>query len=91
MRTYVRHERWNVPPRNRAIRSDCAGYQMRLFVRTLTTAVALTLCSVPAASFGAGMTDTSGNTPRFSHPREITNPYLPLSSLKQDILEGDGP
>jgi hypothetical protein len=26
--------------------------------------------------------------PRFTHPREITNPYLPLASLKQDILEG---
>lgn len=26
--------------------------------------------------------------PRFSHPREITNPYLPLASLKQDILDG---
>lgn len=25
---------------------------------------------------------------KFSHPRDITNPYLPLSSLKQDILEG---
>lgn len=25
---------------------------------------------------------------RFTHPREITNPYLPLVSLKQDILEG---
>ena len=25
---------------------------------------------------------------KFSHPREINNPYLPLSSLKQDILEG---
>jgi len=25
---------------------------------------------------------------KFSHPREITNPYLPLPSLKQDILEG---
>lgn len=24
----------------------------------------------------------------FSHPRQITNPYLPLSSVKQDILEG---
>jgi len=24
----------------------------------------------------------------FSHPRDITNPYLPLASLKQDILEG---
>jgi hypothetical protein len=26
--------------------------------------------------------------PKFSHPRSITNPYLPLASLKQDILEG---
>jgi hypothetical protein len=25
---------------------------------------------------------------KFSHPREIANPYLPLASLKQDILEG---
>src|SRR5205823_3707282 len=25
---------------------------------------------------------------KFSHPREITNPYLPLAYLKQDILEG---
>jgi hypothetical protein len=25
---------------------------------------------------------------KFSHPREITNPYLPLASLQQDILEG---
>jgi uncharacterized membrane protein YkoI len=25
---------------------------------------------------------------KFSHPRQITNPYLPLASLQQDILEG---
>ena len=25
--------------------------------------------------------------PKFSHPRNITNPYLPLASLKQDVLE----
>src|SRR5438874_1416421 len=25
---------------------------------------------------------------KFSHPREITNPWLPLATLKQDILEG---
>src|ERR1043166_5029592 len=25
---------------------------------------------------------------KFSHPRDITNPYLPLAWLKQDILEG---
>ena len=26
--------------------------------------------------------------PQFSHPREITNPWLPLASVKQNILEG---
>lgn len=25
---------------------------------------------------------------KFSHPRDITNPFLPLASLKQDVLEG---
>ena len=31
---------------------------------------------------------TAANVPpKFSHPREITNPYLPLASLKQDVLE----
>jgi hypothetical protein len=25
---------------------------------------------------------------KFTHPRDITNPYLPLASLKQDLLEG---
>lgn len=25
---------------------------------------------------------------QFSHPREITNPYLPLATVKQDIIEG---
>ncbi|HWU38508.1 MAG TPA: hypothetical protein VN203_12745, partial [Candidatus Acidoferrum sp.] len=25
---------------------------------------------------------------KFSHPQDITNPWLPLASLKQDILEG---
>jgi hypothetical protein len=28
------------------------------------------------------------STLTFSHPRDITNPWLPLSSLKQDILQG---
>lgn len=27
--------------------------------------------------------------PTFSHPREITNPYLPLASLKEDILQNE--
>lgn len=31
---------------------------------------------------------TSKAAPKFSHPLDITNPYLPLALLKQDILEG---
>lgn len=27
-----------------------------------------------------------GNQPKFTHPRDISNPYLPLAELKQDIL-----
>jgi len=27
--------------------------------------------------------------PEFLHPRDITNPYLPLASLRQDILENE--
>lgn len=27
--------------------------------------------------------------PVFSHPQQITNPYLPLASLKQDILQNE--
>jgi hypothetical protein len=40
----------------------------------------------------AGCASTNANlatpsSPKFSYPRDITNPYLPLASLKQDILE----
>ena len=43
------------------------------------------VCGVCAARAGAGPATTA---PKFTHPRDITNPYLPLSSLKQDVLEG---
>jgi hypothetical protein len=34
-------------------------------------------------------TGTQAELPKFSHSREITNVYLPLGSLKQDILKND--
>ena len=39
----------------------------------------------------ADMNSNSAQTefPRFSHPQEITNPLLPLVSLKQDILQNE--
>lgn len=87
MKPHVRNRNRSVLPRNRAARSSCAGHQVGVFVRTLM-AVVLTLGVLPALSFAAGVTGAYRNTPRFSHSREITNPYLPLRSLKQDILEG---
>ena len=36
----------------------------------------------------AGQPESPAANLKFSHPRNITNPYLPLASLKQDILEG---
>jgi len=43
------------------------------------------------AATGCVSTGSAGRTeaplPAFSHPREISNHYLPLASLKQDILE----
>jgi hypothetical protein len=54
-----------------------------LFISFAATGVlALAGCASPNSSITAG-----SPTPQFSHPREITNPYLPLASLKQDILE----
>lgn len=41
---------------------------------------------------GCASMDRAGDQaelPKFSHPREITNPYLPLASLKQDILANE--
>jgi hypothetical protein len=50
----------------------------------------LLICGLAAgcttAESGRGESSSSAS-PRFSHPRQITNPYLPLASLKQDILE----
>jgi len=34
-----------------------------------------------------GKTMATPASPKFSHPRDITNRYLPLASLKQDVLE----
>src|SRR4030088_157673 len=48
----------------------------------LTVAAAIFL--IPAIS----AQDHSNPAPKVSHPKDITNPYLPLGSLKQDILEG---
>lgn len=41
-----------------------------------------------AANLRAAATnDAPKALPKFTHPLEITNPFLPLASLKQDILE----
>lgn len=53
-------------------------------IRLVATGLALlttTLAAVAAESDHAEL-------PRFTHPLEITNPYLPLAALKQDVLLG---
>lgn len=47
-------------------------------------ALVLTGCSNMNSSGTA-----QASSPKFSHPSGITNPYLPLSSLKQDILKSE--
>jgi hypothetical protein len=57
------------------------------------TSVSLLLVAVGAVALAgcAGMhaekSMAAPAAPKFSHPRDITNRYLPLASLKQDILE----
>src|ERR1700704_5471985 len=48
-------------------------------------ALAVVLAS---AIYGTSDSKNSEAVPKFSHPKAITNPYLPLANLKQDILEG---
>jgi hypothetical protein len=53
----------------------------------LKTLIAATL----AVTSGFNATSAGNSlTLKFSHPREITNAYLPLASLKQDVLESNG-
>jgi len=57
--------------------------------------IKMIVCSALATALLAGCSsmNSSGTaqspSPKFSHPREITNPYLPLASLKQDILQNE--
>jgi len=56
--------------------------QISLSILIAAGALALTGCAGTNSNHGAQM-----ELPKFSHPRDITNPYLPLASLKQDILK----
>jgi hypothetical protein len=53
------------------------------------------LLAAAACLLLAGCANVSPENPagesalRFSHPQAITNPYLPLASLKQDVLENE--
>ena len=51
----------------------------------ITLAAAALALSCSQGRMGAA---EQGAAPQFSHPREISNAYLPLSSLRQDVLEG---
>jgi len=49
---------------------------------------AIAVAIFATALVAAGADSSSPVHPRFTHPLEITNPYLPLASLKQDVLLG---
>src|SRR5690242_19131234 len=71
------------------IRLDrCLAGRLRLRMKSNALRVVL----VVAFWAGSHATRSAAETnltvyPRFSHPRDITNLYLPLASLKQDVLE----
>lgn len=67
------------------------GKSRKLMKSTTITCWALIAGLAVGAALNARPADAGklqDKTPRFSHPREITNQYLPLAWLKQDILEG---
>ncbi len=57
--------------------------------------IKMIVCSALAASLLTGCADMDSShsaqieSPKFSHPRDITNSYLPLALLKQDILKNE--
>lgn len=53
---------------------------------SITTA--MVWVAVAAMAQGLAVEINGRSSPAFSHPRDITHPFLPLGSLKQDILEG---
>jgi len=64
----------------------------KLFMKTQIGFSILIALGVLALTGCAGMDSSRSaqmNSPKFSHPRDITNPYLPLTSLKQDILKNE--
>src|SRR3981081_3765605 len=65
----------------RSTRRNSGGIRMKT---RLLHVLAAAMVLVPEMS----AQDHSNPAPKFSHPKDITNSYLPLASLKQDILEG---
>src|SRR6202171_1820535 len=65
----------------RVVRPNFGGFHMK--TRSLQV-LAVAMVLIPATS----AQDHSNPAPKFSHPKDITNNYLPLASLKVDILEG---
>jgi hypothetical protein len=58
--------------------------KIKILAGSTVMAALLAGCAGPNVEQGAQTA-----LPTFSHPQEITNPYLPLASLKQDILQNE--
>ena len=57
-------------------------------IKMIFSAVAATVVLAGCAGTTPEQTTQAGS-PKFSHPRDITNPYLPLAMLKQDVLKNE--
>jgi hypothetical protein len=51
-------------------------------------AVLTLTCSITLPALAGGAAAIVVTSLKFSHPRDINNPFLPLTVLKQDVLEG---
>ena len=56
-------------------------------MKTTNTSNPLRAATFALAALAVTVQAESTPAPIFSHPRDITSPFLPLASLKQDILE----
>jgi len=57
-------------------------------IKTLACFAAVAALLVGCSSMNSSGT-ANAPSPKFSHPRDVTNPCLPLASLKQDILQNE--
>jgi len=69
-----------------AVGKDKAGHEVDLVITADGTLV--TTKNDDAQERAGDQSPKTVSLPKFTHPQEITNPWMPLASVNQDILEG---